>query len=359
MTKLIKATLVLQFAIAGVAMGQMTDKPRTSDSGGWMGAAVSLPADTIRASMLIGTEVYNKEGKHLGEVKDIVLDRDGRRIGYAVLSYGGIAGLGDKLFAMPSKMLQYSATDKRATVSLSEEVLKNAPGFDKSKWPTEANADYYTKLNAYYKDRSEDRADMAKDRIDHAKDITKKDMDESAKAADKQLDRDASKDAAQGIKDAGARASARLGNAADDAKATADGTKDRIATPAAAQDLAQKDIAWDRRVSSVIGANVENQQGDNLGEVHDLVLDWNKGAVRYAVLSYGGIMGLGDKLFAVPIGAFHSQPDKSKLVLNVSKDQLKTAPGFIKDQWPNMADPVWNKSVGEFYKQNRVAPQAD
>jgi len=361
MTKFIKASLVLQFAIVGVALGQNADKPRTDSGQGWMNSGQKQPAETIRASTLIGTEVYNKEGKHLGEIKDIVLNRDSRKIGYAVLSYGGIAGMGDKLFAMPSKMLQYSSTDKRASVGVSEEVLKNAPGFDQSKWPTEANADYYTKLNNYYKDRAEDRADAAEDRLDQAKDATKNDLDRSADAADRRLGRgaDASKDAAKDMRDAGQRASDRMTDASD--RVHSDAT-DTPALPAGARvdrDQPAHDISWDRRVSSVIGANVENQNGDNLGEVHDLVLDWKKGEVRYAVLSYGGVMGIGDKLFAVPMDAFHSQPDKSKLVLNVSKDQLKNAPGFNQDQWPNMVDPQWHKSVGDFYKQNITPRQAD
>ena len=177
------------------------------------------------------------------------------------------------------------------------------PGFDQSKWPTEANAEYYTKLDEYYKGHLDQRG---------------KDLDDTARPAGERMD--------------------------------------HTGQPAAGQ--ADLHVGSPRKLRH--RRNVENSQGDNLGEVNDLVLDWNKGDVRYAVLSYGGVLGIGDKLFAVPIDAFHSQPDKSKLVLNVSKDQLKNAPGFDKDQWPNMADPQWTKSVGDFYHQNRSdMPQAD
>jgi len=285
-----------------------------------------------------------------------------------VLSYGGIVGLGDKLFALPHKMVRHSEGENRMTLALDENVLKNAPGFDQSKWPTEANADYYQKLDAYYKEHDERRAEAAKDRIDEEADRARDRIDETARAAGERLEQSADQKAdelertgekvAEGVKEESKKASDRMADAADDARLTTE--HDVTAQPAAAQIGGEEKLTWNRRVSSLIGANVENSQGENLGEVHDLVLDWDKGEVRYAVLSYGGILGIGDKLFAVPIDAFSHQQDSSKLVLDVSKEQLKSAPGFNKDQWPNMADPQWSNQVKEFYQQDRPGrEQAD
>ena len=110
-------------------------------------------------------------------------------------------------------------------------------------------------------------------------------------------------------------------------------------------------------MSSLIGANVENSNGDNLGEVKDVVLDWQGGKVRYAVLSYGGILGIGDKLFAVPIESFTAQTgSSSKLVLNVNKDQLKNAPGFDRNHWPDMANPNWAKEIDTYYERTAARP---
>lgn len=103
-----------------------------------------------------------------------------------------------------------------------------------------------------------------------------------------------------------------------------------------------------RKASDVIGANVENINGENLGEIEDLAVDARTGQIRYAVLSFGGFLGIGDKLFAVPWTAFTKQ-DESTYVLHVDKDRLENAPGFEKTNWPNMADARWGSEVHAFY----------
>lgn len=106
----------------------------------------------------------------------------------------------------------------------------------------------------------------------------------------------------------------------------------------------------DVRASKLIGRNVENAQGDNLGEVKDLIIDTANQRVHYAVLSFGGMLGLGDKLFAYPVSAFKPQVDGDKLVLNVDKDKLKNAPGFDKDKWPDWSDNRYRSSVDKYFK---------
>ena len=58
------------------------------------------------------------------------------------------------------------------------------------------------------------------------------------------------------------------------------------------------------RGNTFIGANVENPQGQNLGEIKDVVIDRASGRMAYSVVSFGGFLGMGEKLFAVPWGAF-------------------------------------------------------
>ena len=90
------------------------------------------------------------------------------------------------------------------------------------------------------------------------------------------------------------------------------------------------------RASQLIGKNVENAQGENLGEIKDLIIDVNNDRVFYAVLEFGGFLGMGEKLFAYPLRAFkHTGNSMDKLVLNVDKDKLKAAPGFARDKWPD------------------------
>jgi len=107
------------------------------------------------------------------------------------------------------------------------------------------------------------------------------------------------------------------------------------------------------RGSKLIGANVENPQGENLGDIKDVVFD-SQGRVAYAVMAFGGFLGLGEKYFAVPWAALRpeagQQPgDTERYVLNVDKERLKNAPGFDKNNWPNMADRSWAEQIHAFY----------
>jgi uncharacterized protein YrrD len=97
------------------------------------------------------------------------------------------------------------------------------------------------------------------------------------------------------------------------------------------------------------GDSVVNAQGEDLGKIEDIMLDVERGRIAYAVLSYGGFLGMGDKLFAVPWSALTLDADRHCFVLNVDKQKLENAPGFDKDHWPTMADPTWAGELHTYY----------
>ena len=102
--------------------------------------------------------------------------------------------------------------------------------------------------------------------------------------------------------------------------------------------------------SKITGEAVVNRQDENLGKIHELVIDAKEGRLAYAVLSFGGFMGMGNKLFAMPWTAFEFSNSENKLILNVDKKKLETAPGFDKDaKWPNFADRTWGDGIYEYY----------
>jgi len=101
--------------------------------------------------------------------------------------------------------------------------------------------------------------------------------------------------------------------------------------------------------ATLTGNDVVNQQGDSLGDIKEIMLDMRSGHVAYAVLSFGGLFGLGDKLFAVPWSALKLDTDNKCFVLNVEKSKLESAPGFDKDAWPNMADSTWAQGIHAYY----------
>jgi hypothetical protein len=100
---------------------------------------------------------------------------------------------------------------------------------------------------------------------------------------------------------------------------------------------------------TLIGDSVVNGVEEDLGDIKEIMLDMNTGQVAYAVLAFGGFLGMGEKLFAVPWQALHLDTVNHRFVLNVEKERLKTAPGFNKDAWPDMSDVNWANQIHAFY----------
>jgi sporulation protein YlmC with PRC-barrel domain len=109
---------------------------------------------------------------------------------------------------------------------------------------------------------------------------------------------------------------------------------------------------WMQRVmaaDTLTGDKVVNRQKEKLGTIEHLMIDIEKGRVAYAVLSFGGFLGMGDKLFAIPWSALAIDTGEEQFILDVSKDLLEQAPGFDKAHWPNMADRAWGAEVSRYY----------
>ena len=104
---------------------------------------------------------------------------------------------------------------------------------------------------------------------------------------------------------------------------------------------------------TIIGDRVENVQGDNLGTIKDLMIDLHNGNIEYVVLQYGGFLGIGDKLFAIPFKSLRLNESKEVFILDKTKDYLEKAPGFDQDHWPetnshhyNEVNTYWGSFMG-------------
>lgn len=100
---------------------------------------------------------------------------------------------------------------------------------------------------------------------------------------------------------------------------------------------------------TLIGNDVYNLQDEDLGDIKEIMLDMESGEVSYAVLSCGGFLGIADKLFAVPWSALKLDTENKRFILDVDKEKLESAPGFDKDDWPDMADPTWQDTIHSYY----------
>ncbi|MBA3537437.1 MAG: PRC-barrel domain-containing protein [Tatlockia sp.] len=103
----------------------------------------------------------------------------------------------------------------------------------------------------------------------------------------------------------------------------------------------------------VVGVEVENTQGENLGKIEALMVDKSSGKVAYVVLSFGGFLGMGDKLFAMPWHIFSFNPEREKFIISLSKEKLQNSPGFDKDHWPDMTSSSWTNSIRDYYSDVR------
>jgi sporulation protein YlmC with PRC-barrel domain len=102
------------------------------------------------ADTLLGNDVYNKDGESLGDIKEFMIDMTSGKIAYAVLSFGGLLGMGDKLFAVPWAALKLDTANKRFTLGVPKDVLKDAPGFDKKRWPSMSDKTWASGVHKFY-----------------------------------------------------------------------------------------------------------------------------------------------------------------------------------------------------------------
>ncbi|MCK7593098.1 PRC-barrel domain-containing protein [Pseudomarimonas salicorniae] len=100
---------------------------------------------------------------------------------------------------------------------------------------------------------------------------------------------------------------------------------------------------------TLIGNSVFNGSDEDIGSIKEIMLDMRSGRIGYAVLSFGGLLGMGTKLFAVPWDALSLDVENKRFSLDVDKERLKAAPGFDADHWPNMANPDWAEGIHRYY----------
>jgi sporulation protein YlmC with PRC-barrel domain len=107
---------------------------------------------------------------------------------------------------------------------------------------------------------------------------------------------------------------------------------------------------------TLIGNDVYNREGDDIGDIKEIMLDMRSGDVAYAVLSFKPFLSMGEKLFAVPWQALKLDTEHKRFTLNIDKDALKAAPGFDKSHWPDMSDQIWQTQINKHYGVFQSSP---
>ncbi len=231
--------------------------------------------DFLSASTLKGDKVVNRAGEDLGKIEELMIDlRDGR-IAFAVLSFGGFLGMGDKLFAIPWQAFTLRLHEHAFALDIPKETLEKAEGFDKGNWPI-TTREWLSTVYSYYGYQPYWQAEAA------------------GVAGETESQR-----------------MARMGSTSADRE-----------NP----DFLSAD--------TLKGDKVVNTAGEDLGKIEEFMIDLENGRVGYVVVSHGGLLGIGSKLFAVPWQALTLRVHEHAFALNVSKETFDKAEGFDKDNWP-------------------------
>jgi sporulation protein YlmC with PRC-barrel domain len=105
-------------------------------------------------------------------------------------------------------------------------------------------------------------------------------------------------------------------------------------------------------MSTLMNEPVHNMQGERIGKVEDYMIDLQRGCVEYAVLSFGGFLGIGEKLFAIPWESMQLDTDNHVWRLDVTRERLQQAPGFNRDNWPDLGSADYRRSLSTFWAVN-------
>lgn len=106
--------------------------------------------------------------------------------------------------------------------------------------------------------------------------------------------------------------------------------------------------------TTLTGTSVQNLQGEDIGNIKDLLIDLETGQVLYTVLSFGGFMGIGDDYFAIPLEALiFSDKEEDLVKIDIDEETLENAPGFDKNNWPMQPDDDFVHSVYDYYGYER------
>jgi sporulation protein YlmC with PRC-barrel domain len=105
----------------------------------------------ISSRRVEGTDVYNRAGEHLGTIDHVMIDKFSGQVGYAVMSFDGFLGIGEKYHPLPWQVLDYDTRKGGYVVDLDRQTLEKAPhygGRDAEAWPERG---WRSRVDDYYR----------------------------------------------------------------------------------------------------------------------------------------------------------------------------------------------------------------
>ena len=109
----------------------------------------------------------------------------------------------------------------------------------------------------------------------------------------------------------------------------------------------------------VIGTNVKDPAGKKLGEVEDVMLDKESNNIMFAVVGFGGFLGVAEKYHPIPWSALEFDQDENAYVVNFTKEQLQAAPAASLDELTRGDGQQFRERTYTYYKEPRYWDKPD
>jgi sporulation protein YlmC with PRC-barrel domain len=223
----------------------------------------------IASDRVEGTAVYDALDKRIGKVERLVIDKAGGRVAYAVLSFGGLLGIGAHHYPIPWPMLDYDEKLGGYRVDITEEQLKNAPKIEQRESWEQANRNRDEEVHGYWEQ------------------------------------------------------------------------------PAPVQERQTSSLITSDRVE---GMQVYDARGKRIGKVERLMIDKLTGRIAYAILSFGGFLGIGEDHYPIPwsVLTYNEKPDGFQL--DIIEEQLKNAPKIEQGENWEQTNGACNQDVYDYWE---------
>ncbi len=254
-----------------------------------------------RSSDMFGRPIVS-DGVSIGKVEDFMIDPDSGRIVYGINSFSDVHEGDGRLFPVPWQASRYSAEDNAFNLSVRADRLPSAMSFPTGQWPDFNDQEFA--LNTF---RSYNQTPWWE--------VGDAVADNPAPWTDP--------------RNPSSRTPAKL-------------VSDPVRSPTYGQRWVQRPAGL-QRASELRGREIRAADGTRAGIISEVVVDAENGRVLYAV------EGSGDRRVPIPWNALQPRPDNT-FQLSINAEQLKNAPAFTGDDWPNMIDRSWAENLHRYYR---------
>ena len=315
------------------------------------GVPVTGENSPARLSNQLDFNVWDQNGEQVGEVNDMVLDLDNRRISYVIVGVGGFLEIGEKDVLVPWDSLQLQTGTGDTTggeqsafiYQGDQERFNNAPDFDINEILPERNTvagDWDSDIRNYWESGTLP-ATPAPDAMDDSNMTATVSPEATAMPEATPLPEGT---AMQGEDLQGVILASDLLNSGITVNIP---TQEDIQTPGAAEATALPETTAE--ATAPAGKDPNNPfQGDVNAVIDDVITDVDTGEVRYIVLNAG--FEDGERWIPVPLNFFQWNADNETLVLNTNPGTLRDAPSFQEGQYPDTAADGWESDFESFWQ---------